>query len=97
MTHAEYLTAHAFAGEHSGYTRAPRSSSSGVTACRRNIAPRCATRGNQYTRGVPELPTSFARLLDGDHLRVGATDWRVIEGHGHSPEHASLYAPNAAL
>ena len=41
---------------------------------------------------MPELPTSFTRLIDGDHIRAGATDWRVIEGHGHSPEHASLYA-----
>jgi glyoxylase-like metal-dependent hydrolase (beta-lactamase superfamily II) len=97
MTHAEYMTAHAFAGQHGGYTLV-----AAVELFRLHGMPaeHCAElrdRGNQYTRGVPELPTSFARLLDGDHLRVGATDWRVIEGHGHSPEHASLYAPECGI
>ena len=92
MTHAEYLTAHAFAGQHSGYALEAT-----VELFRRHGLPpeECAAlegRGNQYKRGVPELPTSFLRLLDGDLVRAGATTWRVIEGHGHSPEHASLYA-----
>jgi glyoxylase-like metal-dependent hydrolase (beta-lactamase superfamily II) len=92
MTHAEFLTAHAFAGQHSGYTL-----DATVLLFRRHGMPaeNCAElhdRGNQYRRGVPELPTSFARLLAGDRVVVGATPWRVIEGHGHSPEHASLYA-----
>jgi glyoxylase-like metal-dependent hydrolase (beta-lactamase superfamily II) len=92
MTHAEYLTAHAFAGQHSGYAL-----ESTVDLFRRHGMPaeHCAGlqgRGNQYKRGVPELPTSFVRLLDGDVIPAGATPWRVVEGHGHSPEHASLYA-----
>jgi glyoxylase-like metal-dependent hydrolase (beta-lactamase superfamily II) len=92
MTHAEFLTAHAFAGQHSGYAL-----DGTVELFRRHGMPaeHCAglrERGNQYKRGVPELPTSFVRLLDGDRVRAGATNWRVIEGHGHSPEHASLYA-----
>lgn len=48
-------------------------------------------RGNSYRRGVPSLPSSFNRLFDGDTLRIGGRDWRVIVGYGHSPEHASLY------
>jgi glyoxylase-like metal-dependent hydrolase (beta-lactamase superfamily II) len=92
MTYAEFLTAHAFAGQHSGHAL-----SATVELFRRHGMPagHCAElrdRGNQYKRGVPELPQSFVRLQDGDRVRAGATDWRVIEGHGHSPEHASLYA-----
>jgi glyoxylase-like metal-dependent hydrolase (beta-lactamase superfamily II) len=54
-------------------------------------------RGNAYRRGVPELPDLFDRLLDGDHRRAGGTTWRVVEGHGHSPEHASLYGAERNL
>jgi glyoxylase-like metal-dependent hydrolase (beta-lactamase superfamily II) len=49
-------------------------------------------RGNRYARGVPELPTTFDRLIDDDTVAAGGTTWRVLEGHGHSPEHASLWS-----
>jgi len=92
MTHAEYLTAHAIAEQHSGYELAAT-----VELFRRHGMPSdhvatLAARGNQYKRGVPELPTAFSRLLDGDDVPAGDTTWRVVEGHGHSPEHASLYS-----
>jgi glyoxylase-like metal-dependent hydrolase (beta-lactamase superfamily II) len=48
-------------------------------------------RGNHYRRGVPELPFSFLRIQAHDQIRIGGHRWRVIPGHGHSPEHASLY------
>ena len=48
-------------------------------------------RGNAYRRGVPAIPASFRRMIDGDIITVGAHDWRVIVGYGHAPEHASLY------
>jgi glyoxylase-like metal-dependent hydrolase (beta-lactamase superfamily II) len=50
-----------------------------------------AQRGNAYRRGVPAIPESFHRLMDGDAVRIGDRDWRVIIGYGHAPEHASLY------
>lgn len=50
-----------------------------------------AQRGNAYRRGVPAIPACFQRLIDGDTLVIGANTWRVIVGHGHAPEHASLY------
>ena len=92
MTHAEFLTAHAFAGQHSAYALEAT-----VELFRRHgmSAEHCATmegRGNQYRRGVPELPLVFERLLDGDAIGTRDTTWRVIEGHGHSPEHASLHS-----
>ncbi len=92
MTHAEFLTAHATAGQHSGHTvaatielfRRHGMAADGLAALER--------RGNQYRRGVPELPEQFDRLLDGETRPGAGTSWRVLEGHGHSPEHASLYS-----
>ncbi len=91
MTHAEFLTAHAIFGERAGHGVA-----STVEMFRRHgmaadHVAALAARGNAYRRGVPELPESFDRLLDGDLRRAGGATWRVVEGHGHSPEHASLF------
>jgi glyoxylase-like metal-dependent hydrolase (beta-lactamase superfamily II) len=48
-------------------------------------------RGNAYKRGVPSIPATFQRLIDGERIAIGRHTWRVIIGHGHAPEHASLY------
>ncbi len=48
-------------------------------------------RGPTYRARVDGLPTEYRRILAGERLRIGAHDWRVIVGHGHSPEHASLH------
>ena len=50
-----------------------------------------ARRGNAYRRGVPAIPATYRRLIDGDMLDIGGRAWRVIVGYGHAPEHASLY------
>ncbi|AYH42217.1 MBL fold metallo-hydrolase [Azoarcus sp. DN11] len=54
-------------------------------------------RGNSYRRGVPALPKSYQRIFDGDVVRIGGRDWRVIVGFGHSPEHASLYCESLGV
>ncbi len=36
------------------------------------------------------IPVSFVRIRDGDRLRIGAREWRVVVGSGHCPEHACL-------
>jgi glyoxylase-like metal-dependent hydrolase (beta-lactamase superfamily II) len=43
------------------------------------------------------LPDSYHRLRDGDAVRIGARDWRVVVGNGHSPEHACLWQPELKL
>jgi glyoxylase-like metal-dependent hydrolase (beta-lactamase superfamily II) len=43
------------------------------------------------------LPDSYRRLQDGDVVTIGAHDWQVIVGGGHTPEHACLYCPVLAL
>jgi glyoxylase-like metal-dependent hydrolase (beta-lactamase superfamily II) len=54
-------------------------------------------RGNAYKRGVPDIPATFHRLAEGDALTIGGRDWRVIVGHGHAPEHASLYCESLGV
>jgi glyoxylase-like metal-dependent hydrolase (beta-lactamase superfamily II) len=63
---------------------------------RGRLAPLTA-RGNPYRRGVPALPHSYRRLMHGDTLAIGSRAWRVIVGHGHSPEHAALYCADGPL
>ncbi len=97
MTPAEYLTAHALAGQHAGYGPMPT-----IQFFRRHgmSAEHVAAmdmRGNHYRKGVPELPESFERLQDGATRKAGGTTWRVLEGHGHSPEHASLHSAESGV
>lgn len=48
-------------------------------------------RRNYYPSLVPAVPHAYTRMQDGQRIGVGAREWRVITGFGHSPEHASLY------
>jgi glyoxylase-like metal-dependent hydrolase (beta-lactamase superfamily II) len=48
-------------------------------------------RGDYYGSMVPNVPDSFARMMDGQTLRIGSFDWQLIAGFGHAPEHISLY------
>lgn len=55
------------------------------------------TRFGQFGKMVYALPESFRRLRDGETLRIGEHDWRVVVGTGHSPEHACLWCPDLKL
>ncbi len=56
-----------------------------------------AERGNAYARGVESLPPVLHRLREGDTLTAGGTEWRVIIGGGHSPEHVCLHSAAAKV
>lgn len=43
------------------------------------------------------LPDAHRRIADGDVLRLGDGDWRVVTGAGHSPEMATLYSPERGI
>jgi len=92
MTSSEFLAAHALLADTAGYaTQAVFDlfRRHGLAADRLAALER---RGNRYRRGVPELPSTFRRLSEGSLSRAAGTTWRVIEGFGHSPQHASLYS-----
>jgi len=92
MTATEFLTAHALARDTDGFaTRAIFDLFRRHGMAATDVAA-LEGRGNRYRRGVPELPASFVRLRDGSTRRAAGTTWRVIQGFGHSPEHASLYS-----
>lgn len=48
-------------------------------------------RFGNFGKHIHALPESFRRLREGEIIRIGRHDWRVIIGTGHSPEHACLY------
>ena len=50
-------------------------------------------RFGEFGTVVSRLPQAYRRLQDGECIRIGANDWHVIVGRGHSPEHACLYCP----
>src|SRR6185436_1796752 len=50
-------------------------------------------RFGNFGKHIHALPDSYRRLHDGELLRIGANEWRVVTGSGHSPEHACLYCP----
>ncbi len=49
------------------------------------------SRKNYYPSLVPAVPAAYTRLQDGQRVVIGAREWRLITGFGHSPEHVSLY------
>ena len=91
MTESEFLHAHAV------YHRVAGTDFSLLLAwCRENglqdeRLARFGSGEDHYRKGVPDLPSAFRRIEDGEALAIGGRAWRVIVGHGHSPEHAALY------
>ena len=87
----EYATAQFFFHQIAGFSVA-----AGVKAFRQHGLPeegllRLEQQGNTYKLGVPSIPDTYRPLQTGQTIPVGDQHWRVITGHGHSPEHASLY------
>ena len=52
-------------------------------------------RFGEFGTVVWRLPQAYRRLQDNDCVRIGARNWQVIVGRGHSPEHACLYCPDS--
>ena len=93
-TQGEYLTAHAVRQSGAGYT-----SDAVLSVFRKNGLPAekaasmSTNRGNnRYSALVPEFPFSYRRIIEDDTVRVGGHDWKAIIGHGHAPEHLSLFS-----
>lgn len=50
-------------------------------------------RGSYYASMVPQVPERYARLMDGQRLRIGGHEWACLAGYGHAPEHIALHCP----
>ena len=95
MTHAEYYQARAFSGggpsSHSSWLGQDFYVRAGMpTSYLENLAKMWQQRSADAMT-MPEMPAGFNRLRNGDTLTIGAHDWRIAVGSGHSPEHACLY------
>lgn len=93
MTQGESATAsriHRTGSQESGQILAGLFASHGLDSHRLS---RLATQGNRYRHLVPKLPMATTPVRDGQTLEIGGRVWRIMVGHGHSPEHAALFCP----
>jgi glyoxylase-like metal-dependent hydrolase (beta-lactamase superfamily II) len=97
MTHAEFLHAHAVWRDEASLSVASFVQFLRTHGMTEEHVQALAARGPAYRRGVPTLPASFARIIDGDLIELGDLSFRVIAGFGHSPEHAALYCAERAV
>ncbi|MBI2313224.1 MAG: MBL fold metallo-hydrolase [Betaproteobacteria bacterium] len=91
MSQAEYLTAHAVHAGVAGHHPAQILELFRRHGLQGERFDALVSRGNAYQRGVPEVPTGYFRIMDGDVMEINGRAWRVIMGYGHAPEHAALY------
>jgi glyoxylase-like metal-dependent hydrolase (beta-lactamase superfamily II) len=96
MTEAEFLTAHAVWGGFAGYHRTAVLELFRAHGLDETHLAAFSIRESAYKRGVPDVPGAFHRILDNDEIAIGGRRWRVLEGHGHSPEHAALFCDELA-
>ena len=94
-TQGEYLTAHAVRTATAGYT-----ADAVLAVFRKNgldeeRAARMRGPRNRYADLVPDFPLSYRRIIEGDELVIGENRWRAMVGHGHAPEHLSLFSREA--
>lgn len=46
---------------------------------------------------VAPMPQGYTRIKEGDTLHMAGRDWDVRIGHGHAPEHATLWANDGVV
>ena len=92
MTQGEYLTAHAVRTSSAGYTTDAVLAVFRKNGLDQQRAAGMGGRGNRYAALVPEFPLSYRRIIESDKIQIGKHRWRAIVGHGHAPEHLSLYS-----
>lgn len=91
MTLGEYSTAHLFLSQLEYWSFAEVEALYARHGLGKEMREALAARSGGYRKGVPSLPATYRRMIDGDRFTIGNHEWQVITGHGHSPEHASLY------
>jgi len=97
MTRLEYLTCRVLTSDTG--REAP---ADGVEFYRRagwsdNALETYRTRFGNFGKYIHPLPDSYRRISDGERVRIGANEWEVVVGSGHSPEHACFYCAELKL
>ena len=62
----------------------------GVTAER--LAAKASERPFNFADCVAPMPLGFTRLSEGDVIHAAGRRWQVRIGHGHAPDHATLWS-----
>jgi glyoxylase-like metal-dependent hydrolase (beta-lactamase superfamily II) len=91
-TQGEYLTAHAVRTATAGYTADAVLAVFRQNGLDEERAARMRGPRNRYADLVPDFPHSYRRIIEGDKVAIGKHRWRAIVGHGHAPEHLSLFS-----
>jgi glyoxylase-like metal-dependent hydrolase (beta-lactamase superfamily II) len=91
-TQGEYLTAHAVRTASAGYTPDAVLAVFRKNGLDEERAARMRGPRNRYADLVPDFPHAYRRIIEGDEITLGKHRWRAIVGHGHAPEHLSLYS-----
>jgi len=91
-TQGEYLTAHAVRTASAGYTPDAVLSVFRKNGLDEERAARMRGPRNRYAELVPDFPHSYRRIIEGDEIAIGKNRWHAIVGHGHAPEHLSLFS-----
>jgi glyoxylase-like metal-dependent hydrolase (beta-lactamase superfamily II) len=55
------------------------------------------TKFGYFGKQIYPLPSAYRRIVDQERILIGAHEWIVVVGNGHSPEHACLYCPELQL
>lgn len=50
-----------------------------------------------FGKGVSRIPDAYRRMVDGETISIGGRAWKVVTGHGHSPEHVCLWQEELKL
>ncbi|WP_367383353.1 MBL fold metallo-hydrolase [Roseobacter sp. HKCCD8198] len=56
------------------------------------LAKRAAERPFNFADMVHPLPLGYTRIAEGDVIQIGGRHWHIRIGHGHAPEHATLWS-----
>ncbi|MDU8943511.1 MBL fold metallo-hydrolase [Ovoidimarina sediminis] len=61
------------------------------------LAKRLDERPFNFADMVAPMPLGFTRIREGDTVTAGGRHWTVRIGHGHAPEHATLWSADGDL
>jgi len=91
MTRGEYFGTRALSGPETGASRwsdAEHYRRAGVDEIQIEAA---ISAESGFGNFITPMPRSYQRLEHGATLKINGSEWRIIVGSGHSPEHACLF------
>lgn len=91
MTRAEWLVGRMLAADVRDYP--PREAFAYWRAAgwsEERIEAEVAKGWGRFAGMVSPVPASYVRIVEGDTIRIGGRDWRVLVGNGHCFEHACM-------